>query len=111
MTEEPRDTLTADSVLRMATSDGARALGWDQLTGTLAAGKRADIIAVRLPTSTAGPADAAGLATLLVAGAAADDVRMTMVDGKVVFDAEERAAIPEEVTARYGVARKKLGLQ
>ncbi len=41
--------LSSDQVLRMATLEGARALGWGDLTGSLDPGKSADIIAVRLP--------------------------------------------------------------
>lgn len=110
MPEESPEVLTAEAVLRMATSDGARALGWDRSIGTLDAGKRADIIAVRLPAGATGPQDGAGPAVSLVAGATAADVRMTMVDGKVVFDAVESPAIPYEVAARYAATRNKLGL-
>jgi 5-methylthioadenosine/S-adenosylhomocysteine deaminase len=40
--------LPAMQVLRMATLGGARALGWDDDTGSLAAGKQADVVAVSL---------------------------------------------------------------
>jgi 5-methylthioadenosine/S-adenosylhomocysteine deaminase len=40
--------LPARQVLHMATLGGARALGWDDEIGSLAAGKQADIVAVDL---------------------------------------------------------------
>ena len=51
----PLAALTPGDVLRMATLEGARALGLDALVGTIEPGKRADLVAIRLPHS---PADA-----------------------------------------------------
>lgn len=42
------DALPADAALAMATLNGARALGLDQLTGSLVAGKQADMIAINM---------------------------------------------------------------
>mgnify|MGYP003645369676 CR=1 FL=1 len=44
---DPR-ALSAETALRMATLNGARALGIDHLTGSLTAGKSADLIAINL---------------------------------------------------------------
>ena len=41
--------LTGATVLRLATLAGAEALGWEEETGSLEAGKSADLIAVALP--------------------------------------------------------------
>ena len=75
---------TAEEFLRMATIDGARALKIDHLVGTLEPGKRADLIAVDLSRSyqvpTQNPAGA------LVHTANQEDVLMTMVDGRMLFD-------------------------
>ena len=92
--------LAPAAVLRMATLEGARALGWVGQLGSLDAGKRADVIAVRL---------AAGDPTAeLVEAATAADVRMTMVEGHVIFDGQET---PVQVARGLGAARAKLGLK
>ena len=124
--------LTAETALRMATLEGARALGWGRLTGSLESGKSADIIAVLLPTAGTSweghPAQAGGatraavrpwapaygqvsptaLVDALVAGGKAADVRMTMTAGKVVFNGESP---PAEVFSGFRSAREKLDLK
>jgi cytosine/adenosine deaminase-related metal-dependent hydrolase len=42
------------TLLRMATLNGAEALGWQQETGSLTPGKSADVVAARLPDQEAG---------------------------------------------------------
>lgn len=75
-------------VLRMGTVEGARALGLGDRTGSIEAGKQADIIAIdtRTPRLTpyfdAGPN--ANLAANLVHAVRGGDVRMTMVAGRIV---------------------------
>ncbi len=101
--------LTPAAVLRMATLDGARAIGWGHLVGSLEAGKRADVIAVRLPTKwLAESAQSADPVAALVEGANAQDVRMTMVEGRTV---PAGGRIPPNVTERMNRAREKLGLR
>ncbi|HVT69272.1 MAG TPA: amidohydrolase family protein [Trebonia sp.] len=74
--------LTARDVLRLATIDGARTLGLDAVTGSLAAGKRADVIVVS--------AESPGLGVLtdpvrlLVTAATPRDVELVLVDGRVL---------------------------
>jgi cytosine/adenosine deaminase-related metal-dependent hydrolase len=108
----PGLVLTADVVLRMATLDGARALGWHELVGSLEPGKRADVIAVSMPVYAApSPDDSGGdVASTLVEAATADDVRMTMIDGKVMFDRKEGTFMPDEAVRGFRAARGKLGL-
>jgi 5-methylthioadenosine/S-adenosylhomocysteine deaminase len=97
----------------MATLDGARALGWDHLVGSLEPGKRADIIAVQLPcrAPTTGEAVVAApdVVSLLVGWSDGDDVQMTMVEGREVFGAC-RPGVPADVRAAFTAARVKLGL-
>ncbi|MDB5407955.1 MAG: cytosine deaminase [Rhodospirillales bacterium] len=77
-------------VLRAATIEGARALGMDHLIGSLAPGKRADIIAVRADTPRMTPFLRSGafgnLHHNLVHAAQGGDVVMTMVDGRIVAE-------------------------
>jgi cytosine/adenosine deaminase-related metal-dependent hydrolase len=74
--------LTARDVLRLATIDGARSLGLGAVTGSLAPGKRADLIVVALD----GPN--LGILTdpvrLLVTAASPRDVRLVVADGRVL---------------------------
>ncbi len=49
-----RDGITPLDIFRLATTGGAKALGMDKLIGSLEPGKRADLIAVRLPTRNTG---------------------------------------------------------
>jgi 5-methylthioadenosine/S-adenosylhomocysteine deaminase len=99
---------TARTMLRLATIHGARALGLDDEIGSLEAGKRADIIAVDLSSSphmvpTADPYSA------LVHTANQKDVIMTMVAGRVLFDAGEYTSVDKErALARAQEARVKL---
>jgi 5-methylthioadenosine/S-adenosylhomocysteine deaminase len=99
---------TARTMLRLATIHGARALGLADEIGSLEAGKRADVIAVDLSSSphmvpTADPYSA------LVHTANQKDVLMTMVAGRILFDAGEYTSIDKErALVRAREARLKL---
>lgn len=77
------EVLAADRVLRMATIDGARALGLDAEIGSLEAGKRADVAIVRMDKLHMTPV--AEVVSTLVYAAAATDVDTVMVDGRLVM--------------------------
>lgn len=74
--------LPAATLLRMATIDGARALGLDGLTGSLEEGKAADLVAVDLRRLGYSPAP--DLAALLVYSGSGRDVRHVLVGGEWV---------------------------
>lgn len=82
--------LDAWTVIRMATIDGARALGLDKEIGSLEVGKRADMIAVRCDTPRMTPLIGSGrFANLhhnLVHGVRGSDVELTVVNGRVVVE-------------------------
>ncbi len=70
-------------VIDMATVNGAKALGRLD-TGVLEVGKKADIIAISLDAPHMYPA--LDILSLLCYSVQASDVKMTMVDGKILYD-------------------------
>ncbi|HEY8524326.1 MAG TPA: amidohydrolase [Acidimicrobiales bacterium] len=111
------DPTTGDpwDVLAMATCDGAAALGLDALCGSLAPGKRADVITVwlgGLHTTPLWRGDDSNVAAHLVFSASGHDVRDVWVDGRrlvaegqpLTFDVDtvraEAQAAAEELFAR-----------
>jgi 5-methylthioadenosine/S-adenosylhomocysteine deaminase len=78
------DALPARRVLRMATIDGARALGLDQEIGSLEAGKRADIAIINLTAAHTTPRSQDPVSTVVYA-ALASDVRTVIIDGQLVM--------------------------
>jgi cytosine/adenosine deaminase-related metal-dependent hydrolase len=97
----PRE-LPARRALRLATIDGARALGLDALVGSIEAGKRADLAVVRLDGIHAEPGGAAAdVYSQLVYACGSRDVVHVVVDGRlVVKDREHQELDAERVRAR-----------
>jgi cytosine/adenosine deaminase-related metal-dependent hydrolase len=95
-------TLPAREVLRMATIDGARALGLDREVGSLEVGKRADVIVVG--TSELHAAPAVDPRSTLVYAVKASDVRHVFVDGHHVVKHRELLTLDAPRVA--GVARE-----
>lgn len=87
-----RDAAAMDSwqCLRMATVLGAKAIGLDHEIGSIEAGKRADIVAVRTDTPRMTPLFGEGpyfnLQHNLVHAVRGGDVAMTMVDGRIIVE-------------------------
>ncbi len=97
----------AEAVLRMATVDAARSLGLGAVTGTLEAGKRADITIIDLQKPHLQPVH--NIVSQLVYAARADDVRTTIVDGEIVFHEGRFTAVDEaEVVAKAQERARKL---
>ena len=74
--------LTARDVLRLATIEGARTLGLGSVTGSLAAGKRADLIVVSPHAPNIGVLT--DPARLLVTAAHPGNVELVIADGRVL---------------------------
>ncbi len=79
--------LTSEDVLRMATLEGARALGMDGLVGSLEPGKRADMVLLGLERICEPYVDPdVPPLDLIVQRAKAQDVETVIVDGQVVIE-------------------------
>ena len=78
------DALTARRTLRMATIDGARALGLEEEIGSLEEGKRADVILINLGGlhSSPHPSD---ISSAIVYSAQPADVETVIIDGRTVM--------------------------
>jgi cytosine/adenosine deaminase-related metal-dependent hydrolase len=95
--------LPASAVLRMATIESARALGLDSI-GSLELGKKADLIIIDLNRAHLSPmkvlapdvSQADAIAARLVYSARSDDVRTTIVDGRILMDERELVTLNED---------------
>ena len=92
------ETLPARRVLRMATLDGARALGLASEIGSLEAGKRADVTILDLRRLHLTPRP--DVVSTIVYAAEAHDVRAVLIGGRVVLgDGELKTLDEREVLA------------
>jgi len=100
--QKPRlgaDALPAGRVLELATLGGARALGLEDEIGSIAPGKRADLVVLDLREPHLHPAIGDPV-SLVVYAACASDVRDVFVDGKPVVLGHELLTAPVEEIVR-----------
>ncbi|MEQ1604055.1 MAG: amidohydrolase [Pyrinomonadaceae bacterium] len=76
-------TLSAEQAFEMATIRGARALHLDKITGSLEAGKRADLVILDMDSLNQTPYYS--IYSSLVYSTKADDVRTVIINGKIVM--------------------------
>lgn len=103
------EVLPAGRVLRMATIDGARALGLDAEIGSLEVGKRADVAVVRLDRLHTSPE--AEIVSSLVYAAEASDVQSVLIDGRVVMQDRMLLSIDERETVAEANVQAELLLE
>ena len=84
-TLHPEQPLSAREILALSTCDGARALGLGDRTGSLEAGKQADVIVVATTAAHHAPNAERDPYAALVHAARATDVRLTMAAGRVLY--------------------------
>jgi 5-methylthioadenosine/S-adenosylhomocysteine deaminase len=107
------EVLPAARVLRLATIDGARAMGLEKEIGSLEQGKRADVILVKLDQLHSSPQR--DVASTLVYSAQPADVRTTIIDGRVLMrDGElltlNEASVVEEANREASALAQRAGL-
>ena len=79
------DPLNAQDIVALATCDGAEALGLAGEVGSLEAGKQADVAVVRIDRLHHAPFAERDVYTALVHAARDTDVRLTAVQGRVLY--------------------------
>jgi 5-methylthioadenosine/S-adenosylhomocysteine deaminase len=93
------EVMPAWRVLRMATIEGAAALGWADEIGSLTAGKRADVSLIDLRRPTLAPVHLRPMRNLvpnLVYAARGDEVDTVLVDGQIVVDKGRLVTMAED---------------
>ena len=88
------EVLPARRVLRMATIDGARALGLQDDIGTIEVGKKADLSLIRLDHLHTSPRSE-DVVSSIVYSAQASDVQSVVVNGKMLMNNRELLTLDE----------------
>ena len=99
------EVLPASRMLRMATVDGAKAMGLDGEIGSLEAGKRADVAIVRMDALHLTPAPE--IVSALVYSAQASDVETVIIDGRLVMRGRSLLTIDEAETVKTANAEAR----
>ncbi len=93
------EIMPAWRALRMATIEGAKAIGMDDITGSLEAGKQADFIAIRLDVPSMMPVYTYPMRNIvpnLVYSARGHEIDLSVVDGKIIMKGRKLVNIDEE---------------
>ncbi len=90
------EPLAAAEVLALATCDGAEALGLADRIGSLETGKQADVVVVAADQAHHGPRPLHDVYTTLAHAMQPADVRLTMVDGRVLYQRGRHLSLDAE---------------
>ena len=93
------EVLPANRALRMATIDGARALGLDAEIGSIEVGKRGDLAIVRQDRLHSTPVE--DVVSAVVYSAQPDDVDAVLIDGEFVLRDRKLLTIDERETISF----------
>jgi len=90
------EVIPANRALRMATIDGAKALGLDAEVGSIEVGKRADLAIIRLDQLHSTPVE--DVVSAVVYSAQPNDVDTVLIDGEFVLRERKLLTIDEKET-------------
>jgi 5-methylthioadenosine/S-adenosylhomocysteine deaminase len=101
--------LPAQTMVEMATIQGARAMGMDRQIGSLEPGKRADLITLSLAAPRAWPAH--DVYSMIVYTLKGSDVQDVLVEGRVLIENRKPLTLnPAAIRAEAEALRKKVDL-
>ena len=112
--ENDPTVVPAETVLEMATINGAKAMGLEDQIGSIEAGKRADFIVINMDAPHLTPAW--DPVSTIAYAATGTDVDTVVIDGKIVMEHRQvrtldEQAILEDVRGRYRAVGERGGLQ
>ena len=107
------EVMPAWRALRMATIEGARAIGLGDVVGSLEAGKRADFIAIDLEKPSMSPVYSYPMRNMvpnLVYSARGDEVCLSAVEGEIIYqDGKFMNVDEDEIIGEVGVYPDSIG--
>jgi cytosine/adenosine deaminase-related metal-dependent hydrolase len=108
-----RDVMQPETVLEMATLNGARAMGIDAQVGSIEAGKRADFIVIDMDAPHLTPVW--DPVATVVRSAVGSDVDTVVIDGQLIMQGRrlltlDEEAIVEDVRQRYRAVARRAGI-
>jgi cytosine/adenosine deaminase-related metal-dependent hydrolase len=111
---QARSVMPPETVLEMATLNGARAMGIADQVGSIEVGKRADFILINMDAPHLTPVW--NPAATLVRSATGSDVDTVVIDGQIVMQGRkvltlDEEAILDDVRKRYRAVAERAGLQ
>ncbi len=107
---EKADCVSAREIFRMATINGAKALGMERQTGSIEIGKKADLAILNLRTPSMTPRN--DLLAGLCYSANGSEVETLIIDGRIVMEDRKVLTLDEErIYAEISRICKRLGIE
>jgi cytosine/adenosine deaminase-related metal-dependent hydrolase len=101
--------MNARQIFRMATIDGAKAVGLENEIGSLEVGKKADLAILNLNTFHCNPMFGTDAISRIVYSAMSSDVETTIIDGRIVMENRQMKTIDQTFVLKESeVAIKRL---